>query len=132
VCPTVRDSRNSALLCLKVYTFRPLVLLIRVVLIWRSACSIQKITVKGDIWSTGRKICPSAILSTTNPILNGLGLKPGLRGKSPATNRLSHGTAEGFVRQFRTCTLCRYHLTVNTMRLYYKDKSVHVLQRSNR
>jgi hypothetical protein len=43
--------------------------------------------------STRKKTCPSAILSTTNPIWTDQGSKPGLRGERPATNRLSHGTA---------------------------------------
>jgi hypothetical protein len=38
-----------------------------------------------------RKIpCPSATFSTTNPTYTGLGSYPDLRGKRPATNRLSH------------------------------------------
>jgi hypothetical protein len=36
---------------------------------------------------------PSATLSTTNPTWIDPGANPGLRGKRPATNRLSHGTA---------------------------------------
>jgi hypothetical protein len=44
--------------------------------------------------STRRKTCPSATLSTTNPTLTDPGSNPGLRGERPATNRLSHGTAE--------------------------------------
>jgi hypothetical protein len=48
--------------------------------------------------STRRKTCPSATLSTTNPIWTDPGSNPGLRGKRPATNRLSHGTAFGLVQ----------------------------------
>jgi hypothetical protein len=45
---------------------------------------------------TRRKTCPSATLSTTN--LTGIdsGANPGLRGERPATNNLSHGTAQLF------------------------------------
>jgi hypothetical protein len=37
---------------------------------------------------------PSATLSTTNPTWIDPGANPGLRGERPATNRLSHGTAD--------------------------------------
>ena len=43
--------------------------------------------------STQVKTCRSIILSTTNPTRTDPGSNPGLRGKRPATNRLSHGTA---------------------------------------
>ena len=42
----------------------------------------------------GGKTCPSATLSTTNPTWTDAGSNPGLRGQRPATNRLSHGTAD--------------------------------------
>jgi hypothetical protein len=42
---------------------------------------------------SGKKTCPSAILSTTNPTWTDPGPKPGLSGGRPATNRLSNGTA---------------------------------------
>jgi hypothetical protein len=41
------------------------------------------------------KTCPSATLSTTNPTWLTLGLNPGRRGGMQATNRLSHGAAQG-------------------------------------
>jgi hypothetical protein len=41
---------------------------------------------------TRRKACPSATLSTTNPIWIDPDANPGLRGERPATNDLSHGT----------------------------------------
>jgi hypothetical protein len=47
----------------------------------------------GENRSTRVKICPSATLSTTNPIWTDPGSNPGLRGERPATNSLSHGTA---------------------------------------
>jgi hypothetical protein len=47
--------------------------------------------------STRGKTCPSATLSTTNPIWTDLGSKPVLRGDRPATNCLSRGTASAFV-----------------------------------
>jgi hypothetical protein len=46
----------------------------------------------------GKKTCPSAILSTIKPILTDPGSNPGLRGERPATNRLSHGTAQCIVQ----------------------------------
>jgi hypothetical protein len=39
------------------------------------------------------KICPSAVLSTTNPTWPEPGTNPGRRGGTPATNRLSYGAA---------------------------------------
>jgi hypothetical protein len=41
---------------------------------------------------TRRKTCPSATLSTTNPILTGLGLNPGHSGHWPTNNRVTHDT----------------------------------------
>jgi hypothetical protein len=40
-----------------------------------------------------RKTCPSATLSTTNPIWIVQGANPGLRDERPATSDLSHDTA---------------------------------------
>jgi hypothetical protein len=42
---------------------------------------------------TQRKTCPSATLSTINPIWIDPSANPGLRGERPVTNGLSHGTA---------------------------------------
>jgi hypothetical protein len=39
------------------------------------------------------KTCPSATLSTTNPVWPDPGSNPGRRGGKPATNRLSYGAA---------------------------------------
>jgi hypothetical protein len=47
----------------------------------------------GENQSTRGKTCPNATLSTTNLTWTDLGSNPGLRGESPATNRVSHGTA---------------------------------------
>jgi hypothetical protein len=47
----------------------------------------------GESRSTRGKTCPSATLSTTNPTWTDRGSNPGLRGERPASNRLSHGTA---------------------------------------
>jgi hypothetical protein len=48
----------------------------------------------GMIWKdknrrTRRKTCPSPTLSTTNPTWTALSTNPGLRGKKPATNRVT-------------------------------------------
>jgi hypothetical protein len=48
----------------------------------------------GENRITRRKICPSATLSTTNPTWIDPGANPVLRGGTPATNHLSHGTAK--------------------------------------
>jgi hypothetical protein len=42
---------------------------------------------------TRRQTCPSDTLSTTKPTWSDPSANSGLRGESPATNRLSHGTA---------------------------------------
>jgi hypothetical protein len=47
----------------------------------------------GETRNTRGKPRPSATLSTTNPTWTDLGSNPGLRGGTPANNRLSHGTA---------------------------------------
>jgi hypothetical protein len=39
------------------------------------------------------RTCPSATLSTTNPILPDPGLNPARRGGKPVTNRLNYGAA---------------------------------------
>jgi hypothetical protein len=39
------------------------------------------------------KTCPTAILSTTNPLWPDLGSNPARRGGKPTTNRLSYGSA---------------------------------------
>jgi len=44
----------------------------------------------GENLSTQRKICPSAILSTTHPIWSGPRLNLGQCGERPATSSLSH------------------------------------------
>jgi hypothetical protein len=51
----------------------------------------QHVTIlTGESRRTQRKICPSATLSTINPIWIYTGANPVLRGERPATNRLSH------------------------------------------
>jgi hypothetical protein len=55
--------------------------------LWSSRCSAWQ--GKQKYWE---KTCPSAALSTTNPIPD-LGSNPVRRGGMPATNRLSYGTA---------------------------------------
>jgi hypothetical protein len=48
----------------------------------------------GENLSTwGGETCPCATLSTTNPTWTDPGSNPDFRGERPATNRLSHGTA---------------------------------------
>jgi hypothetical protein len=47
----------------------------------------------GENWRTQRETCPSATLSTTNPIWSDLGVNPGLCIEMPASNCLSHGMA---------------------------------------
>jgi hypothetical protein len=47
----------------------------------------------GQNRSTREKTCRSATLSTTNPTWTDPGSNTSLRGETPATNRLSHGTA---------------------------------------
>jgi hypothetical protein len=60
----------------------------------------------GENWSTGRKTCPSATLSTTNPTWTDPGCNPGLRGDRRATNRLRHDTARrcGYGNKYWICS----------------------------
>jgi hypothetical protein len=51
-------------------------------------------TLTGETLSTRGKTCPSTTLSTTNPTWSDPGMNPGLRGGRPATNCLSHDTAQ--------------------------------------
>jgi hypothetical protein len=51
----------------------------------------------GENQSTRGKTCPSATLSTTNPIWTDPGSKPGFRDGRLVTNRLSHGMASNIV-----------------------------------
>ena len=44
--------------------------------------------------NTGRKICTSVTLFTTNPTWTGLGCNMGFCGDRPATDRLTYGTAD--------------------------------------
>jgi hypothetical protein len=101
ICPTVPYTWKSARLCLTVSRLRPFVLPKIVVLIRRRICSITERAVKGGNWSTGRKICPSVILPTTDPTLTGLGPNPDLLGDRPRLNgwAMARATASyvGFV-----------------------------------
>jgi len=58
-----------------------------------SIYSVGGMILTGENRSSWRKPFPSANLSTTNPTRTGLGLKPELRGETPATNRLRHGSS---------------------------------------
>jgi hypothetical protein len=49
---------------------------------------------RGKQTYSGKKTCPNATLSTTNPTWTDPESNPGLRGERPATNRLSHDTAQ--------------------------------------
>ena len=57
----------------------------------------MKLTGETEVLGGGKKTCPSATLTTKNTTWTAPGSNPGLRGESPATNRLSHGTARHFV-----------------------------------
>jgi hypothetical protein len=55
----------------------------------------------GETDVLGRKTCPSASLSTTNPTWPDRGSNPGRSGRKQATNRLSYVTAEAM--HWSTC-----------------------------
>jgi hypothetical protein len=59
---------------------------------------------QGKTRNTRGITCPSATLSTTNPTWTDPGSNPGLRGKRPATNRLSRGTARNMLHEIRNNT----------------------------
>jgi len=56
--------------------------------------NIGDMVLTGENRSTRRNNCPSVTLSTTSLTLNDLGLKLGLYGEKPETDRLSHGTVK--------------------------------------
>jgi hypothetical protein len=65
-----------------------------------------------EIRSCQRKTCPSAILSTKNPIVVALGSKPCLRNERPTTNCRSHGTvlASLLILGRRTTLSSKWHV----------------------
>jgi hypothetical protein len=60
----------------------------------------------GENRRTRRKTSPSATLSTTNPTGIDPGANPGLRGERPATNHLSHGTAQPCIQAETNILAC--------------------------
>jgi hypothetical protein len=64
-----------------------------------------------------RKTCPSATLSTTNPTWIEPGANPGLRGESPATNDLSHGTGPTVAFIFKVVNIWLRVQTTNLLSL---------------
>ena len=64
----------------------------------------------GENRSTRGKTCPSATLSTTNPTWTDPGSSPVLRGRRPATNRLSHGKS-----RYSAGEVCRLNLDVSNL-----------------
>jgi hypothetical protein len=121
VIPPPPNSKRAQLYC-KVDTLRPFVLLVRVALRCRWLWSIGGMVLTGETealgekhytasvvdewmsteqwwngtdrgnWSTGRKTCHSANLSTTNFTRTDLGSNPDLRCERPTTKCLNHGT----------------------------------------
>jgi hypothetical protein len=84
---------------------------------------------------TGGKTCPSATFSTTNPIWTDPGSNPGLRSGRPATNRLSHGTADDlelkyniFFSEIHICHLStgKYPQTVEEICHKYTFITIHI------
>jgi hypothetical protein len=71
-------------------------------------------TDRGKNRSTRRKACSNAHFVHQNFTWIGLGSNPGLRGETPATDRLSYG-----VTALTKLTV----LTVNTLHLHYKEQS---------
>jgi flagellar biosynthesis protein FlhB len=61
------------------------------------------------------KNCPSATLCITNPTWTEPGAKPDLRGKRPATNRLSHGIASFHIAVSCCDTLIYFMLVYNVI-----------------
>jgi hypothetical protein len=73
----------------------------------------------GENRRTRGRTCPSATLSTKNPTWNDPESNPGLRGRRPAANRLSHGRAfNKHILGLRNSHSCR-----GTLRLLKFQKS---------
>jgi hypothetical protein len=71
----------------------------------------------GENRRTRGKTCRSATLSTTNPTWTDTGSNSGLRGERPATNRLSHGTAQGGRLAHLYTTLLKMFVGVEVRRI---------------
>jgi hypothetical protein len=91
---------NTALTCQQtLYLHQHPLLIVKCVLSRRRqllrscAWGMAGVLLKEENQSTRTEACPCATLSNTNPRWAGLALIPGLRGESPATSRLIHGTA---------------------------------------
>jgi hypothetical protein len=70
----------------------------------------------GENQRTWRKICPSATLSTTNPIWIDTGMNLGLHGERPLTNHLNHGMApeKPYINLFHAVTYLLMHDLLNS------------------
>jgi hypothetical protein len=71
----------------------------------------------GENRSTRGKTCPSTTLSTTNTTWTNRGSNSGLRGRRPATNRLSHGTAR------TACYSCQILMELEFSRQIFEKSS---------
>jgi len=86
----------------------------------------------GENRSTGRKICPSATMSTTNLMYTDLGSTLGLRGERPATDRFSHSRLQinlNYIYIYIYIYIKRSspYRAVNTLRLGYTNQSVNAV-----
>ena len=78
-------------------------------------------TLTGENRNRWRKTCRSATLFSTNPAWTELGSNPGLRGERPATNSLSHGTANTIsLSIYYECYKDAFPNAKKTQRLSYK------------
>jgi hypothetical protein len=98
---------------------RPFVVLVRAPCICMQVQSNGRMALTGKIRITRRKTCLSAILSTINITVTGLGSTPGLRFVRLATNRLSHGAA------------IRIHINLNYTKIYPVPRSKHSVSVTN-
>jgi hypothetical protein len=87
----------------------------------------------GETRSTRRKPCAGATLSTTNPTWIDTGANPDLRGDRPATNRLSHCTADQVAPTlYSESLLVTIHEKINTGTSDTCDKLSYILAHTER
>jgi len=85
------------------------------------------VIVTGENRITGRKTCPCATLSTSNPTWTDLGSIPYLRVKRLAKDRLSRGTAVEINIDKNYILIFSPYRAVNTLPLRYKNQSVNAV-----
>jgi hypothetical protein len=78
----------------------------------------------GENRRTRRRTCSSAILSTTSPTWIDPDANPGLCGERPATNDLSHGTAEVVLKIFLLNNVTEQHIKLKLSNVVQREINI--------